>query len=94
MGQLVQKVVGQQRDVFAPLCQGGQQQRDDVEPVVQVFAELACGHGGFQIAVRGRDDAHVDLYGLARAHGPNGPLLQHPQQLHLQRGRHVANLVQ
>jgi hypothetical protein len=36
----------------------------------------------------------VDLDRLARAERPHGALLQHAQQLHLQRGRHVPDLVE
>jgi hypothetical protein len=42
----------------------------------------------------GRHDAHIDRLGLRRADRPYRPLLQHAQQLHLQRRRHVADLVE
>jgi len=44
--------------------------------------------------VRGRDDAHVDLDGLHAAHAFELALLQHAQQLGLDRQRNLANLVQ
>ena len=42
----------------------------------------------------GRDDPHVDLHRLRRADRPHLLLLQHAQQLDLQRQRHVADLVE
>ncbi len=47
-----------------------------------------------QVAVRGHDDAHVDGARLRRTHGPHRPVLQHVQQLRLQRRRHLADLVE
>ncbi len=44
--------------------------------------------------MRGREDADVDVLGLASAHGRHLAALQHPQQLGLQLGRHVADLVE
>jgi hypothetical protein len=40
------------------------------------------------------DQAHVDLEALRRAHGAHLALLQHAQELHLERDGHVADLVQ
>jgi hypothetical protein len=39
----------------------------DVEPIVEVLAEVADAHLGLQVAVGGGDDAHVDLEGAAPA---------------------------
>ena len=44
--------------------------------------------------MRGRDDAHVDAHGLGAADRHERALLQHAQQLHLQRGGHVADFVE
>ena len=51
-------------------------------------------HRGVQVAVRGRDDPHVDRDRLAAAERPHRALLQHPQQLDLQGGRHVPDFVE
>ena len=73
---------------------GGQLQRHDVEPVVEVLAELARRLLRVEVAMRRRDHAHVDRNRLRRAHRPHLAFLQHAQQLHLQRQRHVADLVE
>ena len=44
--------------------------------------------------MRRRDHAHVDRDRLRRADRPHLALLQHAQELDLQRHRHVADLVQ
>ena len=42
----------------------------------------------------GRDHAHVDGRGLRRAEPPDLAALQRAQELHLERGRHLGDLVQ
>ena len=72
----------------------GEGERDDVEAVVQVLAELPGRLLRVEVAMRRRDDANVHGDGLGRADGPHLLLLQHAQQLHLQRQRHVADFVE
>ena len=72
----------------------GSLQRHDVQPVVEILAEQALLALRVEVAVRGRDHAHVDRDRLRRADRPHLAFLQHAQQLHLQRQRHVADLVE
>jgi hypothetical protein len=65
-----------------------------VQPVVQVLPERALPHHLPEVAVGGGHDAAVHAHRPAAAHPLHHPLLQHPQQLHLHAGRHVAHLVQ
>ena len=60
-----QEVPHQFRDVLGALAQGRHRDRKDVQAIEQVLAEAAVGHVGDQVAVGRRDDAHVDLDGLA-----------------------------
>ena len=66
----------------------------DVEPVVEIPTECAAFDGGPQVAVRGRDDPHVDgdLDVSADAHEP--PRLQDPEQARLERLRHLRDLIE
>ena len=66
----------------------------DVEPIVQVLAEAALADQLFQVLVRGRDDAHVDLHRLAGADALEGHFLQDAQQLGLHFQADVADLVE
>src|SRR5260370_35311762 len=67
---------------------------EDAQPIIQIRSELPLHRPGFQVAVRGRNQAHV---------GPNGPiaadalerlLLKQPQDLSLESGWHVADLIE
>ena len=85
---------GQQGNVFAAFAQRRHVDVDDVEPVIEVFAEGA-GHQQFlEIAVGGGDDPHIDRHGLGAADRAHLVFLQHAQQLDLQAHRHVADLIE
>src|SRR5437762_10389603 len=88
------EMAGQERDVFAPLAQGRHPDRHDVEAVEQIFAEAAAGDFGAQIAVRGGDDADVDLDPARSAHPLEGLLLKGTDDLALRFQRHVGDLVE
>ena len=94
LGVLREEVLGEQRDVLAPLAQRRQHDRDDVEAVVQVLAEPALGDGLGQVLVGGGDDPDVGLQFLEAADAAEAPLLQHAQQLHLHHRAHLADLVE
>jgi hypothetical protein len=76
------------------LAQRRQRDLEDVDPVEEVLAELAGGPPCGQVLVRRGDDPDVDLDRLGAADRRERALLQHPQQLDLQRRRHVADLVE
>ena len=69
-------------------------QGDDVEAVVEVLAEVALRDALLEVAVRGGDDAHVDLERLVAADALERPLLQEAQQLHLRGQGDLAHLVE
>ena len=81
-------------DVVRPLAQGRQLQRQHVEPVQQVLAERALGHGPLQVAVAGRDQADVDRDRACAADAVDLALLDRAQELGLQARLHLADLVQ
>ena len=94
VGQVLQEVLGEQRDVALALAQRGHVNGDHPHAPVEVFAELAfLDHLG-QVLVRGCDHAHVHLDRLAAAHPFNGVLAQGAQQLHLRAGVDLADFVQ
>ena len=77
--------MGEQPHVPARSRSGGSCDRDDVDAVVELLAELALGDRLAQVAVGGRDDAHVHVDQRGAAHAPDLPLLERAQQLHLER---------
>ena len=83
-----------ERDLVAPLAQRRHRRFDDLEPVVEVLAELAAQHHRLEIAVGGRDHAHVDVDLLVAAKLGELGVLQDVQQLGLQRRLHLADLVE
>ena len=68
--------------------------RDDGEPEVEVLAEAALLHLRGEVAVGRRDEANVDGARRARADRLHLPLLQHAQELRLERRRDLADLVE
>ncbi len=68
--------------------------RDDIQPVIEILAELALFDQFGQIRVGGGDDSHIHADGLRAAESLKLALLQHAQQLGLQTERHVADFVQ
>ena len=94
LGELPAEVVGQRHDVVAPLAEGRQVDRHDLQAEVQVVAELAGRDQLFQGAVGGRDEPHVDLDRLVVADARDLLLLQHAEQLDLRAHRHVADFVE
>ena len=80
--------------VAASLAQRRQLDDDDREPVVQIEAEATAVHLGAEIAVRRRDDAHVDRDVVLAADAPDAPPLEHAEQVRLDRERELADLVE
>ena len=93
-GIFVREVARQREDVLRPLAQGGQAQIDDVQAIEQVFAERAALDGFGQVAVRGGDDADVDLDRLGAADAVDLAFLDGAQQLGLQARIHLADFVE
>jgi len=84
----------QQRDVFAPLTQGWNDYAHDVETVEQVLAEDTIADTLFQILVGSGNNAGIDRHGGGSAKPGDFPVLQHTQDLYLQRERHIADLIE
>ena len=87
-------VPDQPGNVLAPLAQGRNPDREDVQPVVEVGAEAAVGRHRPEVAVGGGDQPHVHLALVRRAEPLELALLEHAQQLGLQLQRQVADLVE
>ena len=92
-GVLLQEVVRQDGDLFPPVAQRRHVDRNDVEPKEEVFTKLAIGDRLFEVAVGRRDDADVHPYVVLTAEPGELAVLEHLQQLGLERRRHLADLV-
>ncbi len=89
-----EEVLAQERDVLAALAQGRRRDRHDVEPEVEILAELALLDLAAQILAGRRDDAQVDLDRLVAADAAELALLEHAQELGLEIERQLAELVE
>src|SRR5436190_22636007 len=76
-----EEVAQQMRNVLAAMAQRRDRQRQHMQAIEQVFAELPGFNEVEQLAVGGRDDADIDLHGLAPADGFDGAFLQSAQEL-------------
>ena len=92
--ELLEEMLHQQRNVVAPLAQRRQLHRDDVQAVEQILAERAVRDHLREVAVGRGDDAHVDLDRVRVADALELALLQHAQQLRLQRRAHRPDFVE
>src|SRR6266568_2330962 len=81
-------------DLADALAQRRDDQRDAVQPEVEIAAEGAAGDLGLEVAVGGRDEAHVDGARPEPADAQHLPGLDDAQELGLGGGRQLAELVE
>ena len=84
----------EQRNVRATLTQWGELDREDRETIVEILAESSLRDKLAEIAIRGRDDAHVNLDGARRTNARDFAFLKHAQQALLKNDAHLADLVE
>ena len=85
-------MVEKKSGVGFPFPQRRQMEVEDVEPVVEILAELAGRHLLFERSVGSGDDPHIDLNFLLAAQREKLAVIEHRQQLDLERQRHIADL--
>ena len=90
----LEEVLGERRDVPRPLAERRQGHAHDVEAVVEVQAEEAVPDGGPEVAVGRGDEADVGLDRPRPADALEGLVLEDAQELRLERGADVADLVE
>jgi serine/threonine protein kinase len=93
-GELFVEGLDQQWNVVAALAQSGQSQGHDVEPVVEIGAEVTTVDRSTQVLVRGGDDTDVDARLIAPADALDHAILDHAQQPRLQIERQLSDLVE
>jgi len=80
--------------IFPAVAQRGNQNREYVEPVIEVFAEAALARELGEVAIGGRDDTHIDLDGALGADRIDLAFLQCTQQLDLHVQPQLPDLVE
>ena len=93
-GELLHEVVHELRDVLRIFAQAGQADVDDREPVVEILAKAAGPDLGGEVAVGGRNDAHIDRHLAFSTHRTQRALFEHAQQPGLQSQRQLTDFVQ
>jgi hypothetical protein len=84
----------QQRNIFSSIAKRGQVQRDDIDSVVEILAELSFPDQILEVLARRGDDANVDFDGLYAADAREFAFLQNLQQLGLRHGTEVPDFVE
>ena len=92
--ELRHEVVGQQTDVVRTVAQRGHEDRNDVQPEVEILAKAAAANFRLKVLVGRAQHAHVDFDPCRAAHRLHRLLLQDPQHLGLRLQAHVADLVE
>src|SRR2546428_2038061 len=87
-------MIDQERNVVAAVAERGDLDADDVEAEVEILAKPLGLDQIFETAVRGRDDAHVDVARGLRADRTDLAVLEHAQELALHGHAHVPDLVE
>src|SRR3990172_228554 len=81
------------RDVLFSFAKGRKMNRDHVESIIEVLAELSLLHHGGQIMVRGGSDANIHVEGFFTADPLNLAFLDDAKQLHLHVRGEIADLI-
>src|SRR5947209_14831981 len=81
-------------NVVGALAKGRQVERDDVESVVQVGAEVSRLDLFLEVAIRRGNEARIDRDCLGGTDGNDFAMLQYTKKLDLRRGRRLADLVE
>src|SRR6185503_7924947 len=92
--ELREEVLRKELDVSVPIAQRRQDDREHVEAVEEVFAELPVLDGLLRRAIARRDHAHVDRDRLVAADPDQRAGLEHAKELNLELDRHLGDFVQ
>ena len=93
-GEFLEKMAGEERDIFLALAQRRDHERNHVEAVEKIFAKISLGDFFFQIFVGGGNDAHIDGDGIVAAHRDEALLLERAQNFGLRLQAHVADFIE
>src|SRR5438105_2689162 len=94
LGEPAEEMLGQARNILPALAQRRERDRNYVEAIEEVLAELALVDHLLEIAVGGSDDPDVDGDRLGGADGTDLAALEGAQELDLEGRRHLADLVE
>src|SRR5688572_30226359 len=88
------EVLGQWQDVFTPIAQRRQLDRNNCQTVVEIFAKRTLFHRVLQFDVSRGHDSHIDSPRSCITEWCELSLLNNSQQPHLGLRRNVTNLIE
>ena len=90
----MERMFHQEWDVGRPLAQRRQCDGEYVQAVEEVITKAPLSDRGTQVAMRGRNHAHIHVCSAHGAYPTHLALLQHAQQALLQSQTHVTDLIE
>ena len=94
LAEALNERVDQQGQILGAFAQRRQPHAEDIEPPIEILAELPRTNAAFEVLVRRRDHPHVELQRTPRAEARDFAVLQDPQQLGLRVEWKVADFVE
>src|SRR5690606_31303244 len=88
------KRIHQVEDVLTPLAQRGEFNAHDIDAIIKIAPELLSLNVGFNGSIGSGDDPHIHRNLLRRPDRTHLSFLEYAQELHLQRERELADLVE
>src|SRR5260370_19159287 len=82
------------RDISFPVAERRQRNRENIQPIVEVFAEFTVLDHLPQVSIGGGHDANVHLSGACTADCFELALLEHSEDLRLKFQRHISDFVE
>src|SRR2546426_9643844 len=92
--QLVHEMTEEQRDLVSALPQRRHMNRESAQPVVEVLTQFLFCQRLFNVDVSSSHNAHIDINRPLAAQPEELFVLEHMQELGLQSGWHLRDLIQ
>src|SRR3984957_2748321 len=92
--EFLEKIAGEERDIFFALAQGRDEKRNHVEAVEKIFAKISPGDFFFEIFVGGGDHADIDGGQFFAADRSEALFFERAQNLGLRLQAHVSDFVE
>ena len=87
-------MLNEKRDVVGSCTKNWKHDRDNIQPVVEIFAKLAFFDSFHGVPVRCCQDPNIEFKFVRAAKPANAAVGQHAEQLWLQRHRHFGDFVE
>src|SRR5436309_3486012 len=91
---LLQEIIDQNRNVLTPLAQRWHIDRQHVNAIVKIVTETTVRHHRPQIAIGGRDHAHVNIHLMRPTNAAYLSFLKRAQELGLNANVELCDLIE